>query len=110
MADVDLCKIPLSELTPAQRSQAMAQRDAAAEKIYRENRDFKPSYQPPRKQVTQYLDDVKNPIDGKVYDSKPEYYKTIRKAGCHIKEGEVKRQSADHNVAPELKQALEQHL
>jgi hypothetical protein len=34
--------------------------------------------------IGDHLDDVQNPADGKVYDSKSEYYKAIRAAGCEI--------------------------
>lgn len=109
MADVDLCAIPLADLTQEQRTMAMAQRDARDAAIYEENKHFVRERRPPII-ISDSLGDVKNPVDGKMYDSKSSYHKKIREAGCHVYEGPVNRQKADHNVAPELKQALQQVL
>lgn len=55
---------------------------------------------------------VKNPVDGKTYDSKSAYHRRIKDAGCHVIEsGNVsKREQGDHNVKKELRQAIDQFL
>lgn len=57
------------------------------------------------------LGDVRNPVDGKIYDSKSQYHQKIKDAGCHIVEGEPKGHrldKGDHDVSKELKEAYEQ--
>lgn len=39
--------------------------------------------------ISDHLDGVVNPVDGKRYGSKAEYYKTVDKAGCYINDGPV---------------------
>jgi hypothetical protein len=34
--------------------------------------------------VTDSLPDVRNPLDGKIYDSKSAYYKKVKESGCEI--------------------------
>lgn len=34
--------------------------------------------------ISDHLDGVKNPVDGKTYDSKSEYYRAVKLAGCEI--------------------------
>lgn len=41
--------------------------------------------------ITDHLDDVKNPVDGKLYDSKSEYYRAVRAAGCEIVGNEAQK-------------------
>lgn len=37
------------------------------------------------------LDNVKNPVDGKAYDSKSAYYKAVKSAGCEIVGNEAEK-------------------
>lgn len=37
------------------------------------------------------LDDVKNPVDGKIYDSKSAYYQAVKAAGCEIVGNEAEK-------------------
>lgn len=37
------------------------------------------------------LDGVKNPVDGKLYDSKSEYYRAVKEAGCEIVGNEAEK-------------------
>ena len=61
--------------------------------------------------ISDCLDGVLNPADGKRYDSKQRYYATLKEKGCHITDGTpVKRLETNHDVSKELKQALQQHL
>lgn len=34
--------------------------------------------------ISDHLDDVVNPLDGRAYDSKSAFYRTVREAGCEI--------------------------
>lgn len=34
--------------------------------------------------ISDHLDGVQNPVDGKHYDSKSAYYRTVKEAGCEI--------------------------
>lgn len=58
------------------------------------------------------LGDVVNPIDGKIYDSKSAYYKTVEAAGCNIVEDsplERKRDlQGDFDITKELKDAVQE--
>lgn len=65
--------------------------------------------------INDKLWDVKNPVNGKVYDSKTSYYKAVKDSGSHIVEaGEKKPQSkevkGDFNVRKELTQAVYRHF
>lgn len=58
---------------------------------------------------------VVNPADGKKYDSKSAYYKSVKDAGCHIVGADAgkkppKAYDGDHNVRKELKEAIHKHL
>jgi hypothetical protein len=37
------------------------------------------------------LDDVQNPVDGKIYDSKSAYYQAVKNAGCEIVGNEAEK-------------------
>lgn len=58
--------------------------------------------------------DVKNPADGKVYDSKSSYYKALKQSGSHVIEAGEKHSSkeikGDYNVRKELTQAVSRYL
>lgn len=64
------------------------------------------------------LDDVWNPVNGKVYDSKSAYYAAVKAAGCEIAGNDSSiMQAHEKSVAPtapaglkdDLKAAWEQH-
>lgn len=63
--------------------------------------------------ISDKLWDVKNPVDGKVYDSKSQYYKKLKETGHHVYEGAGNPNKplnrGDHNVFKELKAAAIQH-
>lgn len=61
--------------------------------------------------ISDHLDGVVNPVDGKRYDSKSAYYRTVRAAGCEILGSEKPSASAKQQLddpAAEIKQAIEQ--
>lgn len=64
--------------------------------------------------ISDSLADVKNPINGKTYDSKSQYYKAVKDAGCTVVGNDApkipKKYSGDHNVRPELRQAVREVL
>lgn len=41
--------------------------------------------------ISDHLDDVQNPADGKIYDSKSEYYRAVKNAGCEIVGNEAEK-------------------
>jgi hypothetical protein len=57
--------------------------------------------------IGDHLDDVQNPADGKVYDSKSEYYKAIRAAGCEIVGNEAEAMAEKGHVAKSEVQSAE---
>ena len=44
--------------------------------------------------ISDHLDGVKNPVDGKTYDSKSAYYQTVKAAGCEIVGNEAEKMVA----------------
>lgn len=64
--------------------------------------------------VSDCLDGVVNPTNGKHYDSRSKYYADVKASGSHIVEagehGKKRQQDGDYNVSKELKEALQQHL
>lgn len=64
--------------------------------------------------VSDDLGGVMNPVDGKHYDSKSQYYKAVKASGSHIVEpgehGHKRKQEGDYNVSKELRAAIQQHL
>src|ERR1700720_2878950 len=48
------------------------------------------------------LDDVKNPVDGKVYDSKSAYYQAVRAAGCEIVGNEAEKMVGPSSARPDV--------
>lgn len=61
---------------------------------------------------TDSLDNVVSPIDGKPYDSKSSYYKSIQEAGCNIiEDNPLERkgtETTDYDVQQELKDAIDE--
>jgi hypothetical protein len=63
------------------------------------------------------INGIVNPADGKRYDSKSNYYRAVKAAGCHIignewnnkqfKRPEVR---GDFNIRPQFREALQKHL
>lgn len=57
---------------------------------------------------------IVNPATGKSYDSKSEYYASVKAAGCHIVGDDAskgnKKNEQDHNVRKELKDAINKHM
>ncbi len=41
--------------------------------------------------ISDHLDGVKNPVDGKIYDSKSSYYQAVKAAGCEIVGNEAEK-------------------
>jgi hypothetical protein len=41
--------------------------------------------------ISDHLDGVKNPVDGKTYDSKSAYYQAVKEAGCEIVGNEAEK-------------------
>jgi len=41
--------------------------------------------------ISDHLDGVKNPVDGKMYDSKSSYYRAVKDAGCVIVGNEAEK-------------------
>lgn len=63
--------------------------------------------------ISDSLGDVRNPIDGKIYDSKSAYHRKLKETGHHVYEGSGNKEQlnkGDHNVTQELRQAAQQHL
>lgn len=64
--------------------------------------------------ISDQLDNVVNPIDGRAYDSKSAYYRTVRNAGCEIAgndsslEPRRREMSAVPHVERDVKTAIEQ--
>jgi hypothetical protein len=48
------------------------------------------------------LDNVKNPVDGKIYDSKSSYYKAVKDAGCVIVGNEAEKLARQQSPRPEV--------
>ena len=63
--------------------------------------------------ISDQLADVWNPIDGKHYDSKSNYYRTVRRAGCEITGNEPVKDRARPEFIPQgigqdIKKSIEQ--
>lgn len=61
--------------------------------------------------ISDHLSDVRNPVDGKVYDSKSRYYRTVREAGCEIVGNEPIRPRAPfvpQGIGADIKKSIEQ--
>lgn len=118
---IDLLKTPLKDLTAEQRQQAFLLLDERNRKSREENKRFTPIKYA---KVAVHSDDmglkgVLNHADGKLYDSKSEFRKATRRAGCYeigtdIKGEDVRVKSplergvrGDFNVRPELKDAVQ---
>jgi len=58
--------------------------------------------------ISDHLDGVKNPVDGKLYDSKSAYYQAVKDAGCEIIGNESPRRpyAAPDVKAEEIGEAL----
>lgn len=116
---IDLLKTPLKDLTTEQRQQAFLLLDERNRKAREENRRFTPMKYT---KVAVHSDDmglkgVLNHADGRRYDSKSEFRKATRRAGCYEMGNDVKEVNyktplergvrGDFNVRPELKDAVQ---
>lgn len=100
-----LVSIPIAELIENDQLQAaITQRDLQLQEIAELNKLFVPCSSGSHNIISDCLNRIINPADGKAYDSKSKYYQTLKDKGCHVLEsGNVsKRQEADHNVRKEL--------
>lgn len=79
----------------------------------RQSQDKRSALSSPRI-VSDAMDDVVNPLDGKPYDSKSSYYRTVKTAGCEIDDRSFEDQHTDHKVhrldkpGEDIKQAIDQ--
>jgi hypothetical protein len=108
-----LVRITISELLEnGQLQEAIAQRDLQLQEIAEINKSFTPKSVNNHMIISDNLDRVYNPADGKHYDSKSKYYEAVKSKGCHIVEkGQTTRRlEADHNVRKELTQATREVL
>jgi hypothetical protein len=89
----ELCNAVLSsrerhiyETTPIAERPLSKEWRKADEKIVTElrNRAYSKKGKTSVEVITDTMDLTKNPIDGKHYDSKAKYYRTVRQAGCEI--------------------------
>jgi hypothetical protein len=53
--------------------------------------------------VSDHLDDVQNPADGKVYNSKSAYYHSVKASGCEIVGNEAEKLMAAPAARPDVK-------
>lgn len=64
--------------------------------------------------ISDHLDGVRNPVDGRQYDSKSAYYKAVRAAGCEIAGNDSRitepqqREYVPQGIGQDLKRAFEQ--
>jgi hypothetical protein len=65
--------------------------------------------------ISDCINDVMNPVDGRVYDSKSSYYAAVKASGCEIIGGDPIRTNVDnestrpiHDVEASVATALEQ--
>jgi len=61
--------------------------------------------------ISDHLDYVQNPVNGKTYSSKSKYYKAVREAGCEILGNEKPSASPKAQLddpVSDIKQAIEQ--
>lgn len=84
----------------------------------RPERNFARADYPAPRLIRDGLDDVWNPLDGKKYDSKSAYYRTVREAGCEIAGNDTSVTEAHERpvvtqtptgLQDDLKAAWEQH-
>jgi hypothetical protein len=47
--------------------------------------------------IGDHLDDVQNPADGKIYESKSNYYRAVKEAGCEIVGNEAQKMVETHS-------------
>ena len=63
--------------------------------------------------ISDHLDGVQNPVDGKRYDSKSAYYRTVKDAGCEIMGSDPQANKRPEYEPPggveeDIKRAIEQ--
>jgi hypothetical protein len=52
--------------------------------------------------ISDHLDDVKNPVNGKIYDSKSSYYQAVKDAGCVIVGNEAENLMSTKRQIPSI--------
>lgn len=108
---MNLTKTSIAELIRAGLlPEAIKQREFELAVIAEENRHFVPSSHGHHHVVSDDLDGLVNPVDGKRYDSKSAYYRAVAAAGCNIIEDNPlarKRElRGDFDNTRELKNAI----
>lgn len=96
MTDKDLLDKPLADMTPNERVAAFAALDALTAQIRKENESFVPTYCPKAPMViSDYVPTgaIKSMADGKMYDSKSKYYKSVKEAGMVVLGNDAPRES-----------------
>lgn len=56
------------------------------------------------------INGIKSHVDGKMYDSKSEYYKAVKAAGCFISEAGTERAKRQETSENEIKQTIKETI
>jgi hypothetical protein len=110
----NLLNTPIKDLTQEQLMQAITLRDQKNQKIWKENREYGPINIGGVHVISDDLGikGVRNPNDGKFYDSKSQYYKSLKAQGCFITGNEEppkeRKQRGDFDCRKELAQAIDE--
>jgi hypothetical protein len=88
--EYNLLTTPLSKLGE-KVPLAMAVSDKVCRYISNKNKHFVPSYSGRIQVISDYIGSgaVKSMVDGKMYDSKSKYYRSLKENGCFINESPV---------------------
>lgn len=111
---MSLANVPIRELIKkGLLLEAIKEREAKLRAIREENKNYIPVIrQGSAYIISDNLNDVVNPIDGKPYDSKSAYYRKVRESGCNIVEDNhlerKKVDRGDYDNSKELKEAIMQ--
>ena len=114
MTDTELLKTPIWELIEKKLLlEGIAAKDRKIAAVRKENESFVPTYFGPINIISDNLgtQGVFNPADGKRYDSKSQYYQSLKDAGCVVMEAGMdkpRKQRGNYDCAKELKQAAQQ--
>lgn len=115
MTDEELLRTPLREMTPAMFKLAEKARDRKLAQISKENKKFKRT---PRKHLktttvshlSDGMDAIRNPADGKIYDSKSAYYKSLKERGLVINDGNYASKKTEAFNEKRFDQAFKQTM
>lgn len=110
---MSLLKVPIRELlVKGLLPEAIKEHDLKIAKIRADNLAYKAAPKGRHYIISDNLNDVMNPANGKIYDSKSAYYRAVKDAGCNIVEDnmlERKREDrGDYDNSKELKEAIMQ--